>query len=313
MPSWDDFQVLLAIHRERTLSGAARALGVDQSTMSRRLRALEAAAGARLFDRTPEGYFLTVAGEAVLPSVQEIEERALAVERKLVGHDARIEGSVRLATSESLAVWFLVPRLDQLRARHPGLSLELVTGNQPVNLARREAEISLRLSKPFEPNLIARRLGEAAWAVYAARKYVEQRGMPRLGRALADHDVVGMSEELAGTVGARWLRAQAGKARVVLSANSLLAQATAVQAGLGVSPLPCVFGDRASELCRIGRGLIGHHEVWLVVHPDVRASARVRAVMSYVTELVESEAALLAGKRPAPSPSRQRTPAQEGR
>lgn len=296
MLDWSDFRVFLAVARAGTLSGAARLLKVDQSTVSRRLSALEAAVGTRLFDRTPSGYFLSAAGEAARARVEELESQAIAVERQLLGQDASPTGPVRLAASDSFAAWFVLPRLPALHARHPGITLELVTGNQPVNLARREADISLRLTKPKEPNLIARRIARAAWAVYASSGYVARHGKPAPRGRLAGHLVVGYDPELRGTVGARWLAEHGNLGKVVLSCNSLLSQAAAVVAGVGVSALPCVFGDMAPELVRALPRPIGHHELWLVVHPDVRGSARVRAVMEFLTEVVTSETALLSGK-----------------
>jgi DNA-binding transcriptional LysR family regulator len=295
MLDWDDFRVFLCVARAGTLSGAARVLHVNQSTMSRRLAALEQSAGARLFDRTPDGYLLTAAGEAVRGRVEELESHALGIERQLLGHDARPTGSVRLASSDSFASWFLVPRLAGLFASHPGISLEMVAGNQAVNLARRDADISLRLSKPQEPNLIARRLGEAAWALYGSSAYLARRAKPSVRKQLHGQQVIALDSELRGTVGARWLAAHAGRAEISLTCNTLIAQAAAVVAGLGISPMPCLFGDRQAGLVRALPRSIGAHAIWLVVHPDVRSSARVRVVMDYLTELVTSQAALLSG------------------
>jgi DNA-binding transcriptional LysR family regulator len=292
---WDDFRVFLSVARAGTLSAAARLLQVDQSTISRRLATLEETAGARLFDRTPKGYVLTLAGEAVRSRVEELESQALGIERQLLGQDSQPTGHVRLAASDSFAAWFLAPRLAPFYTRFPGIRLELVTGNQPVNLARREADISLRLSKPKEPNLIARRLGQAAWSVYASSGYLLRYGKPSLRARLRGQRVVGLDPELRGTVGARWLAKQGSLAVVSLTCNSLLSQAAAVVAGIGLSPLPCLFGDREPTLERIVPRTIGHHDLWLVVHPDVRKNARVRAVMDYLTELVVSETALLSG------------------
>jgi DNA-binding transcriptional LysR family regulator len=313
--NWDDYRVLLAVARERTLSGAARRLGVDQSTIGRRLAALEHAANARLFDRTPEGYMLTLAGEAVLPSIEEIERAAIGVERTLVGHDLRLEGSVRVALSDSFAAWFVVPRLHALHAQHPGIHVDLVTGNQPVDLARREADLSLRMAKPEQPNLIARRIGSAAWALYASAQYLAARGMPDLHAGLPGHDVIGFETELRRTAGAVWLRDHAHHARVAFSTNSLLSLAAAVAAGLGVSPLPCLYGDVQPDLRPLAGGVIGHHEIWLVVHPDVRTSARVRLVMSFLTRLIEQEAQLIGGEQPGKvaTQSKKRRPVSRAR
>lgn len=295
MIDWSNFEVFLAIARAGTLSGAARSLKVDQSTVSRRLAVLEASGGARLFDRTPSGYLLTSTGEAMRSRVEDMEVQAIAVERQLLGRDSSPTGQVRLASSDSFAAWFLVPRLAGLGSQYPGITVELVTGNQPVDLARREADVSLRLSKPKEPNLIARRLGRAAWAVYASSGYLARQGKPSMRGRLRGHRVIGFDPELRGTVGARWVAEHGNLGQVVLTCNSLLSQAAAVVAGVGVSALPCVFGDRDPTLKRALPQTIGHHDLWLVVHPDVKGSARVRAVMEYVSELVSAESPLLRG------------------
>jgi DNA-binding transcriptional LysR family regulator len=295
MLDWDDFRVFLALARAGTLSAAARALQVNQSTMSRRLAALEAAAGARLFERTASGYSLSAAGEAVRSHVEQLEAQAIGIERQLLGQDARPTGRVRLAASDSFAAWFLVPHLAAFQRLFPGVELELFTGNQPVNLARREADISLRLSRPKEPHLIARRLGAAAWAVYAASSYLALHGKPSARGRMRGHRLIALGTELRSTVGARWLASQGNLGEVILRCNSLISQAAAVVSGLGVSPLPCLFGDREPSLVRALPHTVGAHDIWLVVHPDVKSSARVRAVMDYLTELVVSAAPLLSG------------------
>jgi DNA-binding transcriptional LysR family regulator len=295
MLDWDDYKVFLSLARAGTLSAAARTLHVNQSTMSRRLQALEAAAGARLFERTASGYSLSAAGEAVRGHIEQLEVQAIGIERQLLGQDARPTGRVRLAASDSFAAWFLVPRLERFQRLYPGIELELFTGNQPVNLARREADISLRLRRPKEPNLIARRLAQAGWAVYAKSSYLEAYGKPSARGRMRGHKLIGLDTELRGTVGARWLAKQGSRGEVVLRCNSLISQAAAVVAGLGISALPCLFGDREPGLVRALPHVIGAHEVWLVVHPDVKGSARVRVVMDYLTELVTASAALLSG------------------
>lgn len=296
MLDWDDFRVFLGVARAGTLSAAARQLSVDQSTMSRRLAALEAAAGSRLFDRTQTGYALTPAGEAVRKDAEEIEARAMAIERQLAGHDARPEGVVRLAASESFASWFLVPHLADLRVTCPGITIGLVTGNRAADLSRREADIAVRLSKPTEPQLLARRLGSSGWALYGSTRYLKERGKPKLRNELAGHDVIGFEPELKGTLGARWLAQHAARANVVLTTSSLVAHGSAVSSGLGLSPLPTIFGDNAPGVVRVLPQTLGHHDVWLLVHPDVKNSARVRAVMDYLSRVIGDAAPLLTGE-----------------
>jgi DNA-binding transcriptional LysR family regulator len=302
MVDWDDWRIFLSVAREHSLAGTARRLKVNQSTIGRRLAALQATAGTRLFDRTSDGHVLTAAGEAILADVAQIESRALAVERVLLGQDERCEGRVRLATSDTFASWFLVPRLGPLRQRQPGIVIELVTGNRPLDLARREADISLRLGKPTQPQLIARKLGRAAWALYASPDYLARRGRPPPAGQLRGHDVIGFDDELGSSAGATWLRTHARQATIVMTTNSLAAQTAAVKASLGVSALPCLIGDVEPGLRRIASGLVGHHDIWMVVHPDVRTSARVRAVMAALADLIKGEAPLLAGKKSARAP-----------
>jgi DNA-binding transcriptional LysR family regulator len=182
--------------------------------------------------------------------------------------------------------------------RHPELVIELATSDQPANLSRRDADVSIRLRAPAEPNLVARKLGRVAWGLYAAETYLEERGTPKEGTGLAGHDIVGHGEALAGTVGAKWLREHGGAGRVVLESNALLSQAAAVVEGLGVSTLPCLFGDAEPRLRRLPPGIVGHHDVWIVVHPDVRTSARVRAVTDFFVERITGQAKVLAGQTP---------------
>ncbi|MGC4089082.1 MAG: LysR family transcriptional regulator [Polyangiaceae bacterium] len=297
MLDWGDWRVFLAVARSGTLTAAARQLGVDQSTVSRRLAALESAANATLFERMRDGYVLSAAGAAVMPAVQELEERALGVERALAGGDTELVGRVRLATSDSFVVWFLAERLPAFRRAFPTLILELVTGNTARDLGRREADLSLRFTKPEQPQLLARRLARVAWAVYASASYLKRRGVPSGATHFDGHDVLHYDGELASTLGGRWLREQASRGTCALTSNSLLCQAAAVSAGLGLSALPCLVGDREASWRRVAPGLIGTQELWLVVHPDVRNNARVRATMDFLTQQVSAEAAWLAGGR----------------
>jgi len=296
MLDWSDLRVFLVLARERTLVGAGRQLGVDASTVGRRLQSLETAARTRLFEKTPDGYVLTPAARTVADRLAHIEESVLAVERRLLGQDEALAGRVRVATSDSFATWFLVPHLPSLRRARPGLIVELVTGNQPIDLARGDADVSLRMRKPTQPQLVSRRAGIAAWAVYASEGYLRARGTPPPRSQMAGHHLVGFDPELSGTVGAKWLATRARRGQVVLTTNSLTAQAEAVAAGLGLSALPCVCGDRDARLRRVAPGVIGHHELWLVVHPDVRENARVRAVLDFVTGLLREQKPLLSGE-----------------
>ena len=180
MLDWDDLRSFLAIARHRTLSGAARALSVQQSTMGRRLDALEERAGVTLLQKTPGGYVLTAAGEAVLGHVERIEQEAHAIERTVTGRDVRLEGSVRLTTVETMAVEVLTPILTAFLARYPGITLDLVTDTRTLSLSRREADVAVRMMRPEGHELVARKVGEVGFGLYASPGYLERMGMPDL-------------------------------------------------------------------------------------------------------------------------------------
>jgi DNA-binding transcriptional LysR family regulator len=285
---WSDYRYFLAICRAGSLSGAARAMRVDQTTVGRRLAALEATVETRLFDRTPDGYSLTAAGESVRADVERIEDAFLAVERRLAGGDARIAGVVRIATTETFATMFILPHLGALRAEHPELALELVTGIQPVDLSRREADLAIRIgAPPTQPNLVVRELGTLRFALYASRNYVARRGRPRTRNGLSGHAIVTYGGEMAAVPIARWMGEHARDATIAFTANTITGVHEAVRAGLGVSVLPCGLGDR--DLVRVGAARLGASPIWSVVHEDLVRTARVRAVLAFVAGILRGD------------------------
>jgi DNA-binding transcriptional LysR family regulator len=290
---WDDYRYFLAVAKAGSLSGAARLMCVDQSTVGRRLAALEAQVGTRLFDHTPEGYVLTAAGESVRAEVDRLEEGFLAVERRLAGGDARLEGVVRLAITEVFANAFLIPHLLELRSQHPGLSLELLTGNSPIDLARREADLAVRLGMaPKQPNLVVRQIGVAAFGLYALPDYLARHGRPRLHDGLNGHQVVGYGGDLSSVPLARFVDERAQKATIVLRANGVASVFEAVSVGLGIGALPCILGARG--LKRIGPvgGII---PILSVVHQDLLRNGRIRAVLRFLSEVIKRESRPLSG------------------
>jgi DNA-binding transcriptional LysR family regulator len=297
---WDDVRVFLAIRRHKTMAGAARDLGIDQTTVGRRLASLETSLDARLFDRTPDGLTLTPAGEAVVDAALHIEESMLALERRALGQDRRSDGTVRIATSDTFAVHYLVPRLAPLRSRHPGLTLEIATGQSFVALARREADLAVRLrpkgSPPAQENVICRRLADIAWAMHGSRSYLGERA----GDARRDVDdfageqIIDLDESVSGLPGADWLRGVAATANVSLRVSGILPTLAAVRAGQGLGLLPCFLAPEA-QIERVGP-VRAWAEGWLLVHPDLQHVARVRIVIDEIVEMHQRDVKLLAGE-----------------
>jgi len=293
MLDWTDLRFLLAIQRERTLSGAARKLACDQTTVGRRLEALEAALEARLFRRTPDGYFPTRDGELALARAERVEEEVLSLEREVVGRDERPAGLVRLTTYESFGTTFLAPRLGELRARHPELDLLLNMDNRPLNLSRREADLAVRPGKPSQQPLHIRKIGAVTAALYAAPSYLKRRGEPRSADELSTHDII--DDEESSYSLSRWLAPLTRGARTVLRCDSAVAQAGAAAAGMGVVLLYCYLGDGQRGLKRILPKLELTNDLWIAVHRDLQHAARVRAVIDFVVEVAKRDAAILRG------------------
>jgi len=186
---WNDFRHF----RAGTLAGATRDLRVRHSTVGRRLDALEDGIGARLFLRTPDGFVLTGAGSAILPLIEEAERALVAAERLVESGDERIEGIVRLTTSESFS-GLLVRRLAELRVVHPQLMVEVLAGNRSLDLSRGEADLAVRIAATTQPDLICKRIGDAGWSLYASESYIARQGAPPSPRDLAGHEVIGFDE-----------------------------------------------------------------------------------------------------------------------
>lgn len=295
MLEWNDLRFFLAIHRARTLAGAARSLGVEHTTVGRRLAAMERSLGATLFVRTPGGFLPTESAGQILPLAEQAERAVQGIERVALGEDARAEGLVRVTTSETFA-GFLGRRLGELRAKHPGVTVEVLVGNANLDLTRREADLAIRLSSTTQPDLVCRKLVSAGWSAYAAQSYVDARGVPSPITDLANHDVIAFNDSLSGAPGAVWLEAHAKDARVVLRSGSIPAAWNAALGGLGIAVVPCFLAEGEPGMVRLTDELLGSRDIVLVVHPDLARVARVRVVMDFIAERFTRDARILSGQ-----------------
>ena len=278
MLDWDDLKTFLMIARHHTLSGAARALGVQQPTMGRRLDALEQRAGAKLLLKTPSGYVLTPAGEAVLGNVERIEAETIAVERAIEGVDVRLEGMVRLTTVESLATDVLPPILMRLHEAYPGIRVDIISDYRSLNLGRREADVALRLARFQQADLVARKVGEMGFGLYASADYVAAHGTPSFDIGADGHYLVA-DIDVSDRPEAVWLRSIAPAATIAVAANSRGAQQRAIAAGIGFGCLARYRGDEDPRLMRLPMPAPGpRRELWIGVTEDIRHMPRIRAV-----------------------------------
>ncbi len=285
--AWDDFQVFLAVHRTGSHARAGRALGVDPTTIGRRLATLEAGLGARLFDRTPAGLVATPVAQALVPRLARVEAELLAAEHELRGADTRIDGPVRITASDGLVRYVLVPALVPLRRRHPGLAIELGTDTRTLDLSRREADVAVRLVRPTEPALVARKLGAMAFSLHASRAYLERSGTPRSTAELERHDWIGFESALDRLPQVTWLRRTVPRLRYAIRANTTAIHVAACTAGHGIALLPSFIAAHEPDLVPVLPRLAGPtRDLWAVAHSAMRRNARVALVLSWLDELL---------------------------
>ena len=284
---WDDVRLFLALHRARTVGAAARVLGVDPSTVSRRLGALEEALEATLFDRGREGIAPTEAAERLLPVAEEIEAAMTRFTTTAESLEREVSGRVRITCPADVAEVVIVPLLPRLLARHPGLSVELDPGETTLDLTRREADLALRTVRPVRGDLIVTRIRDVAWVVAATPELAGELGMLR---RWTDAPWIAWGERLSSIAPARWLARNVAR-EPALRSDSLRVQVAAVTSGIGIGLVPepslAHFGLTRVHL---GSGLRAAAEelptdvLYLVTHRALRDVPRVRVVWELLLE-----------------------------
>jgi DNA-binding transcriptional LysR family regulator len=297
MLDWNDLRLVLAIARSGSLAGAGRALGVNHSTVFRRLNACEGAMGVRLFERTAQGYAPTAAGERLVAAAERIETEVIEADRELTGRDHRLAGRLRVTSSETLAFRVLTRHLAAFRRLHPGIQVELAIDNRQLDLSKREADVALRADRPMQGDLYGRKLADIAWSVYGARTYLAEHGRPPAESALSEHQLIGWDAAATRLKAAAWLAGHAPPEAIAYRCGSLLNQLVAAKTGIGLAVLPCYLADPEPELERVLAPLPDlATELWLITHRDLRNTARVRAFMDAVGDALAREREAFAGR-----------------
>lgn len=296
---WNALQFILALARHQALERAAEELEVDPSTVSRRVHALEREIGARVFDRTTTGHRLTAVGQRLVETAERVEADIAAMEREADRADDRLEGLVRIATSDAFGRHRLSPILCSFRTLHPLVDFELLADNRSASLIQREADVAVRFVRPAQAQLASRRVASLGQGLYASRAYLARRPF-HPGEALRGHDLIGFHASLSAMPEARWLEERAQGARFALRANRIDLLLPAVVAGLGLAVLPCYLADGEPELVRVrGPRDVVMRELWLVLHRDSRRIGRIRAFVDHLTEKIEAQADELLGDKGA--------------
>ena len=278
LANWDDLRVFLAVARAGSLSGAARALGVNHSTVFRRIAGLEDMLDVRLFERLPTGYALTPAGEETLGIVECIEADVATLDRTVTGQDLRLSGSVRITATDMLALWLLPEPLAQFRILYPGIEISVAVGNETLDLSRRETDIALRIGNTPPETLVGWRVGQLRFAVYGAPDYCAAH--PETDLSL--HSWIGLDGGHAPLT--RRFEQFLPGVRPALRSNSVACTVQMAKAGLGLAALPCAIAEQKPDLIRVAElpdtfAL----DLWLLTHEDLRHTARIRAVLDFLT------------------------------
>jgi len=294
-PSWELYETFLEVMREGSLSGASRTLAVAQPTVRRRIEALEGALETVLFTRAPNGLVPTEAAHAMLPHAEAMAMTARALARAVSApHDAE-RGTVRVTTSEVMGAEVLPAMLASLREAHPRIQIELVLSNRTQDLLRRDADVAVRMVAPTQHALVAKRVGDIPIGFFASERYVARRGQPRRVAELAEHELVGTDRERALLEGLAAMGLELSPGAFALRTDHDLAYLAAIRAGLGIGACQAPLATRPPTLVPVLPDVRFALPVWVVMHEDLRAVRRVRAVFDHLVRELER---YVAGARP---------------
>ena len=278
---WESMRFVLAIARAGTLSGAADALGVVRTTVGRRLQGAEEELGVRLFDRTPDGYVPTPAGQDLAESAARVEEELMAAESRILGRDVDLQGKLRLATVDFVFEGF-VEVFSSFVTRYPSVELTVCSSYEEVSLRRREADVAVRLNDTPAPHLVGRKLGKIEFGIFGARSLVESVGADA---PLGAYPWIRPDERSDDGSMDAWLEENAPGARTTMRFDSYPTIRTALRAGIGIHLLACIDGERDPELVELGKDLPRmKRTLWVLTLPELRTNSRVRAFTDHVYE-----------------------------
>ncbi|HTZ67746.1 MAG TPA: LysR family transcriptional regulator [Roseiarcus sp.] len=288
--SWDEFRLVKSIAEARSLVGAAELLGVNHSTVFRRLAAVETAVGARLFDRSRAGYEPTSAGEEMIALASTMAESVLEFERRVAGRDIKPTGELSVTTPESIGQHFMPAIIAQFQTQNPGIVVELILSNQALDLSRRDADIAIRLTNDPPETLVGRRICTGRFGVYCRRDLIGELS----SEPIESVPFIGFSHNYGPALSRRWIEANVAPERLVAKVNSAHCMLQLALQGLGAILLPRFLGDRCPDLTRVGYLLpeldLG---LWMLTHSDLRRSTRVRAFMDFAgAELTKQRRAI---------------------
>ncbi|WP_027532658.1 LysR family transcriptional regulator [Bradyrhizobium sp. WSM3983] len=286
---WDDIRYFLSVARAKQFSGAATRMGVDTATIARRISSLEKSLNARLFDRLRTGCLLTQAGERFLATAEELESQILRAQGDLTGSDVDMNGTVRIAAPDGFGSLFLCPRIGDLKAKFPSLTIQLVPISRAFSLSKREADLAVTIERPSEGRLVARKLTDYSLHLYASARYSDLHGLPTSMDDLSNHCLVTYVPDLIFADQLVFIPEVYGPSFKRIECSTVVGQMQAVKGGAGIGVLHDYAADRDQELKVVLPSVVFDRTYWIVTHADLNGLARVRAAIDYILDQVRAE------------------------
>ncbi|WP_396587358.1 LysR family transcriptional regulator [Bermanella sp. R86510] len=291
---WGDFEVVLAIATEGSLSGASRALDVSHATIFRRLGNIERRLGVTLFERSRTGYRPTAAGEELAETAKVMDQAALTAERKVAGRDLEPSGEVWATTTDSLLMGLLAPLFTEFQHAYPSIVLDVAISNQLFNLTRREADVAIRPSNNPPENLIGRKLTAIGQAVYGHRSFGLAPGCDI--KTLLSQPWIGAGPRLQDSKLGQWMDSNELTSACIYRVDTLVGILSAVRSGMGLAVLPCYLADQDPDIVQLSDPIPElEYGLWFLMHPDLRGVVRIHTLMDFLTEAVRAQSPRLAG------------------
>lgn len=279
---WDNVRIFLAVARNGRVAGAARRLGVEHTTVSRRLTALEEQVGAPLFHRTLKGYILTTVGEHILETAEAMEHAALSIGAHVRETTGSLSGRVRVGLPPEMASHWLAPRLPKFREMYPDIQLQILVGTRTLDLSRGEADIALRTPRPTETSLVTARVARSSAGLYASRVFIGRKRL-RITDAESARGVplLVFTPQLHILQHAAWFQDVLAAGKIILETNGTHTLVAAARAALGVAVIPRFIAREYPDLVSVSEN-VADHDVWLVTHPDFRRDPKIRATADFL-------------------------------
>jgi DNA-binding transcriptional LysR family regulator len=299
MFDWNDLRHFLAVARHGSTIAAAKALHLSQSTVHRRLAELEKGVGRHIVIRHATGYRLTQFGSELLPLIKQVEEAVASLERHLGAANDTPTGSVRVTCSESIGYRLTQsPLLDDFHKRYPGLRIELIMSDHFLDIAKGEADVAIRAGVPNEQTLVGRKIADVPWALYCSRSYLDRHGRVERAEDLDRHSVIEFDGDIRDHHAAQWLRSVAPRAAVVARSDTVPGLMMTVKSGAGLAPLPMPLAVQERDLvCVLGPVPGLYSQIYLLTHPDLRHTPRIRAFFDFIIAELGIVRTVLAGDK----------------